>query len=49
MYNGIMFPQTYIFSDTWRESYTGMHVLHSCNIWLQQPAIILIEDTQLYI
>jgi hypothetical protein len=48
MYIGIMYLQIYIFSDTWRESYTGMHVAHRCNIWLQQRAIILIEDTQLY-
>jgi hypothetical protein len=43
-YIGIIFTQIYTFSVTWRESYTGMHVSHSCNIWLQQQAIILIED-----
>jgi hypothetical protein len=47
MYTGIMFPQVYIFCDIWTEYYTGMHVLHSFNIWLQQAAIILVEDTQL--
>jgi hypothetical protein len=32
MYIGIMFPQIYIFSDTLRESCTGMHVTQMYNL-----------------